>query len=52
MMLDMGFSPQIREICTHLKKPRQNLMFSATWPYAIRDLASRYLNNAVCLVIG
>ena len=27
-------------------------MFSATWPFAIRDLASRYLNNPVTLVIG
>jgi superfamily II DNA/RNA helicase len=27
-------------------------MFSATWPFAIRDLAAKYLNNSVCLVIG
>lgn len=52
MMLDMGFSPQIREICTNLTRPKQSCMFSATWPFAIRDLAAKYLNNAVCLMIG
>lgn len=52
MMLDMGFSPQIREICNSLTRPKQSLMFSATWPTSIRDLASRYLNNPVHLVIG
>ena len=31
-MLDMGFEPQIRKIVGQIRKDRQTLMFSATWP--------------------
>src|SRR4051812_39229894 len=38
-MLDMGFSPDIEEICTKLPKQRQTLFFSATMPPVIKKLA-------------
>lgn len=42
-MFDMGFLPDIRKILARLPKDRQNLLFSATMPAAIRDLAARVL---------
>src|SRR4030095_8543972 len=35
-MLDMGFIPDIEEICTKLPKARQTLLFSATMPPPIK----------------
>ena len=44
-MLDMGFIPAIRRILKLLPGNRQNLMFSATYPAPIRELASRLLHE-------
>lgn len=44
-MLDMGFAPAIRRILDVTPKVRQTLLFSATMPKEIADLASRYLTN-------
>ncbi|GAA4223061.1 hypothetical protein GCM10022253_32950 [Sphingomonas endophytica] len=44
-MLDMGFIPDIEEICTKLPAQRQTLLFSATMPAPIKKLADRFLNN-------
>jgi superfamily II DNA/RNA helicase len=44
-MLDMGFIPDIEEICTKLPKQRQTLLFSATMPAPIKKLADRFLDN-------
>ena len=44
-MLDMGFIPQIEEICTKLPATRQTLLFSATMPAPIKRLADRFLSN-------
>merc|ERR1719182_324696 len=41
-MLDMGFEPQLREIVEMMPEAgerRQTLMFSATWPQEVRQLA-------------
>lgn len=38
-MLDMGFEDQIREIVGSTPKQRQTLLFSATYPEAIRGIA-------------
>ena len=46
-MLDMGFIPDIRQILKHLPKKRQTLLFSATQPREIRDLATRLLYEPV-----
>jgi superfamily II DNA/RNA helicase len=44
-MLDMGFIPDIEEICTKLPKQRQTLLFSATMPAPIKRLADKFLEN-------
>ncbi len=45
-MLDMGFHEDIMQIESYLSKEnRQNLLFSATMPPKIRDLAKKLLNN-------
>jgi superfamily II DNA/RNA helicase len=44
-MLDMGFIPDIEEICTKLPKNRQTLLFSATMPPVIKKLADKFLND-------
>src|ERR671910_2014877 len=44
-MLDMGFIPDIEEICTKLPKSRQTLLFSATMPPPIKKLAAKFLTD-------
>ncbi len=44
-MLDMGFYEDICRIISFLPEKRQNLMFSATMPPKIRDLAKRFLTD-------
>ncbi|WP_305804565.1 ATP-dependent RNA helicase DbpA [Stenotrophomonas sp. YIM B06876] len=46
-MLDMGFEEPIREIAGRTSKDRQTLLFSATFPDQIRDLARALLKDAV-----
>lgn len=38
-MLDMGFEPQVRKMCTQVRPDRQTLMWSATWPESVQKLA-------------
>ncbi|MBV9988773.1 MAG: DEAD/DEAH box helicase [Chitinophagaceae bacterium] len=44
-MLDMGFHDDIMKIISHLPKQRQNLLFSATMPMKMRELARKILHN-------
>ncbi|QNN65537.1 DEAD/DEAH box helicase [Sphingomonas rhizophila] len=44
-MLDMGFIPDIEEICSKLPKARQTLLFSATMPPPIKKLADKFLTD-------
>ncbi|MEO5972544.1 MAG: DEAD/DEAH box helicase, partial [Sphingomicrobium sp.] len=44
-MLDMGFIPDIEDICTKLPKDRQTLLFSATMPPPIQKLAAKFLSD-------
>jgi hypothetical protein len=44
-MLDMGFSDDIIKIISYLPKKRQTLLFSATMPPKIRQLALKILTN-------
>ncbi|MBN4072925.1 DEAD/DEAH box helicase [Crocinitomix catalasitica] len=44
-MLDMGFFDDIQKIISFLPKKRQTLMFSATMPHNIRQLAKKILFN-------
>uniref|UniRef100_A0AAG5DSV2 RNA helicase n=1 Tax=Anopheles atroparvus TaxID=41427 RepID=A0AAG5DSV2_ANOAO len=55
-MLDMGFLPSIEKVMEHetmaAKEERQTLMFSATFPSEIQELAGRFLNNYICVFVG
>jgi ATP-dependent RNA helicase RhlE len=44
-MLDMGFIHDLRKIVRKVPEKRQTLMFSATMPKAIRELASQWLRR-------
>lgn len=44
-MLDMGFLDDINEIFSYLPSERQTLLFSATMPQPIKNLANRILQN-------
>ncbi|KAI6189220.1 RNA helicase [Aphelenchoides besseyi] len=51
-MLDMGFEPQIRRVISQIRPDRQSLMFSATWPKEIRQLAADFQVDPVFLNVG
>ncbi|MEA3062647.1 MAG: hypothetical protein QOJ94_2428 [Sphingomonadales bacterium] len=44
-MLDMGFIPDIEELCSKLPANRQTLLFSATMPAPIKKLADKFLSS-------
>ena len=44
-MLDMGFSEDIMKIVSYMPKDRQTIMFSATLPPKIREMARTILRN-------
>jgi ATP-dependent RNA helicase DeaD len=44
-MLEMGFIEDIEEIMSYLPEERQNLLFSATMPKEILELAEEFLNE-------
>ena len=46
-MLDMGFVDDIMQIAKYLPEKKQTIMFSATMPPKIRDLAKSILHNPV-----
>ncbi|WAQ95857.1 DDX17-like protein [Mya arenaria] len=51
-MLDMGFEPQIRKIIEQIRPDRQTLMWSATWPKEVRQLAEEFLTNYIQTNVG
>lgn len=55
-MLDMGFLETVEKIMSHPTMvpsiTRQTLMFSATFPDDIKELAAKFLNNYLFLTIG
>ncbi|KAH9992517.1 P-loop containing nucleoside triphosphate hydrolase protein [Russula compacta] len=53
-MLDKGFENDIRGIIGYAKQgaARQTLMFSATWPEAVRRLANSFLRNPIRITVG
>lgn len=53
-MLDKGFEQDIRKIITAAapSAERQTVMFTATWPPSVRDLASEFLRQPVKILIG
>ena len=44
-LLDMGFAPQLKTTFEAMPAVRQTLLFTATWPKAVRKLAASYLRD-------
>ncbi|KAF2640298.1 DEAD-domain-containing protein [Massarina eburnea CBS 473.64] len=51
-MLDKGFEEPIRQIINCTPAKRQTLMFTATWPPSVRQLASTFMKSPVKITIG
>lgn len=51
-MLDIGFMPDIKRIITYLPQRRQTLLFSATIPREIRQLADVLLRNPAVVTVA
>ncbi|MBI4280410.1 MAG: DEAD/DEAH box helicase [Armatimonadetes bacterium] len=51
-LLDMGFLPDVEKIIAATPANRQTALFSATIPYAIRDLITRHLREPVRVSIA
>ena len=51
-MLDMGFIEDIEYIVSKVKKQRQTMLFSATIPEAIKEIAARHMVEPETIMIG
>mmetsp|Transcript_33775 Transcript_33775/g.88477 ORF Transcript_33775/g.88477 Transcript_33775/m.88477 type:complete len:544 (+) Transcript_33775:25-1656(+) len=57
-MLDMGFEPQVRDIVEHsgmsrnLSRPRQTMMFSATFAGGVQKMAGDFLKDYLFITVG
>lgn len=51
-MLDMGFEPQIQMILRNARPDRQLVMFSATFPTHVENLARKLLKKPIMIVVG
>ena len=51
-MLDMGFLPDIKRILKHVPAKRQTMLFSATFPKEIEQLAQQTLHKPERIAIG
>jgi ATP-dependent RNA helicase RhlE len=51
-LFDMGFLPDIKRIMKRLPSERQTLLFSATMPDDVKELANQYLHNPATVQVG
>lgn len=51
-MLDIGFMPQIKQILASAPTNRQTMMFSATMPKSISELAAKYMKLPVRIEVA
>lgn len=51
-MFDMGFEPQISAILSAVRPDRQTVLFSATFPKAVENLARKSLNYPLEVIVG
>lgn len=52
-MLDKGFEQDIKDIIQPMPvSKRQTVMFTATWPRSVRDLATSFMSSPVTVTIG
>jgi len=51
-MLDIGFMPQIKEILAGAPKDRQTMLFSATMPVAISEIAKQFMKQPLRIEVA
>ncbi|KII63936.1 putative ATP-dependent RNA helicase DDX43 [Thelohanellus kitauei] len=51
-MLDLGFEPDIRKVIILIRKDRQTIMTSATWPPGVSRMANTYLTDPFQINVG
>lgn len=51
-MFDMGFLPDVKRIISHIPARRQTMLFSATFPKEIEQLAAQTLRNPQRIAVG
>ncbi|XP_030754237.1 ATP-dependent RNA helicase DDX42 [Sitophilus oryzae] len=51
-MFELGFEPQVRSVCNHVRPDRQTLLFSATFRYKIERLAKDALHDPIKISQG
>lgn len=51
-MFELGFEPQVRSVCNHVRPDRQTLLFSATFRKRIEKLAKDALSNPIKISQG
>ena len=52
-MLEKGFEEDIKTIISNTSNSeRQTLMFTATWPKEVRELANNFMNSPVKVTVG
>lgn len=51
-MFDLGFEPQVNKILDNVRPDRQTVMFSATFPKKMEDLARKALTKPIEVTVG
>ncbi|MFC1483168.1 DEAD/DEAH box helicase, partial [Candidatus Margulisiibacteriota bacterium] len=51
-MFDMGFAPQIKEIMKSVPKKRQTMLFSATIPHEVVEIATRFMQSPLSVEVA
>ncbi|MFA6537324.1 MAG: DEAD/DEAH box helicase [Patescibacteria group bacterium] len=51
-MLDIGFMPQIKEILSHAPSERQTMLFSATMPAGIAEIAKQFMKQPLRIEVA
>lgn len=51
-MLDMGFAPQLKKLFTFIPKERQTMLFSATMPEKIAEIAVKYMKKPLRIEVA
>ena len=51
-LFDMGFGPQVRNIMRGIRKDRQCVLFSATFPESVQKFATMFLDDPVRITIN
>lgn len=51
-MFDLGFEPQVTKILENIRPDRQTVMFSATFPRKMEELARKALVKPIEVTIG